>query len=203
MSIQSKKIKPDFYQRQNVVQISRDLLGKVLVTRIAGQKTAGIIVETEAYRGITDRASHAFNARRTNRTKIMYRAGGIAYVYLIYGLHVLFNVITNVEGLPDAVLIRAVEPIEGIDVMLKRRNLKTLKPKVSNGPGKLTEALGITMEFNGFVLTGEKIWIEERNVLIPQLNISQGKRIGVDYAQADAHRPWRFWIKDNPFVSIK
>jgi DNA-3-methyladenine glycosylase len=190
-----------FYLREDVVQISKELLGKVLVTVRDRQRTAGIIVETEAYGGTDDRASHAFGQRKTERTEIMYREGGITYVYLIYGLHVLLNFVTNKAGTPHAVLIRALQPLEGIELMLRRRKLHSLTPNVSNGPAKLTRSLGITLDWNGLPLTGPQIWVEDRGVVIPSENIASGPRIGVDYAGEDARRPWRFWIKDNPFVS--
>ncbi len=201
MSSNRFKLPADFYRQADVVHISRELLGKVLVTNVNGQRTAAMIVETEAYAGENDRASHAYNGRSTSRTEIMYRAGGVSYVYLIYGLHVLFNVVTNKAGIPDAVLIRAVQPLEGLDIMLARRKMSSIKPTLSNGPGKLTRALGIDLSFYGLPLTGDTIWIEDRGLHIPAQRIASGPRIGVAYAGTDASRPWRFWIRDNPFVS--
>ncbi|SVE63860.1 uncharacterized protein METZ01_LOCUS516714, partial [marine metagenome] len=129
------KLGIDFYQRENILAISHDLLGKVLCTNFNGSLTAGIIVETEAYAGVADRASHAYGGRRTNRTEVMYSPPGTAYVYLCYGMHHLFNVVTNVEGIPHAVLIRGIEPIEGIDIILQRRKMSKLLPKLTAGPG--------------------------------------------------------------------
>jgi len=140
---------------------------------------------------------------RTELTSIMYRRGGIAYVYLIYGLHALFNIVTNEENKPDAVLIRAIEPFEGVELMLRRMKKTKLEPDLTNGPGKLTRALGIDLKLNGLSLTGDRIWIEDRGIRLKNDQIAVGKRIGIDYAGEDALRPWRFWIKDNPFVSKK
>ena len=195
------KLPQGFYLHSDVVGISRRLLGKVLATNNDGKLTAGIIVETEAYAGHRDRASHAWKGSPTGRTEIMYRAGGLSYVYLIYGMHVLFNVVTNKAGIPDAVLIRAIEPTDGVEVMLDRRKMTSLKPALTNGPGKLTKALGIDLSFYGLSLTGDKIWIEDQGLRIPESEIESGVRIGVDYAGEHAKRPWRFWIKGNPFVS--
>ncbi len=201
LNVKNNKLPREFYLQTDVLQVARQLLGKVLVTNVHGRRTAGIIVETEAYAGVNDRASHAWRGHSSKRTQIIYRAGGFSYVYLIYGMYVLFNVVSNVEGIPDAILIRAIEPIEGIDYMLERRKMKSLRPAVSNGPGKLTQSLGIDLSYYGLPLTGNKIWIEDRDILIPEENIASGPRIGVDYAGEDANRPWRFWLKGNIFVS--
>ncbi len=192
-----------FYRRSDVVQISKELLGKFLVTEIDGRRTAGMIVETEAYAGITDRASHAYNGRHSNRTAVMYRAGGVAYVYLIYGMYHLFNIVTNAEGVPDAVLIRAVEPAEGVEIMLKRRKIKKIDYKLTAGPGRLTRALGITVAHTGVPLNEAPIWLEDRRVAVRDDDITAGPRIGVDYAGSHAELPWRFWIRGNPWVSKK
>lgn len=197
-----KKIQPAFYQRPDVVQISRELLGKVLCTKFPGQPlTSGIITETEAYCGRNDKASHANNGLRTARTEIMYQPGGLAYVYLCYGIHHLFNVVTNVEGQADAVLIRAIEPLNGIDTILKRRKVQKLSPKISAGPGRLTKALDITTAHTGVNLKGDVIWIEDRNIAFPKEQIGASPRIGVDYAGEHAKRPWRFFVKENKWVS--
>ncbi len=143
------KLPVDFYQREDVITISRELLGKVLCTNVDGKLTTGIIVETEAYAGVTDRASHAYGGRQTRRTKTMYAPGGTAYVYLCYGIHHLFNVVTNMEGVPHAVLIRAIQPQDGIDIMLQRRNMKNLLAKLTSGPGILSKAMGISILNSG------------------------------------------------------
>ena len=159
------KLLREFYVRPSVVQIAKDLLGKYLLTRLEDTVTGGIIVETEAYAGPEDRASHAYNSRRTSRTEIMFHEGGVAYVYLCYGIHHLFNIVTNVEGIPHAVLIRALEPTDGVELMLHRRNMKEVSLKFSGGPGTLTQALGIKTTHTQTDLTGEQIWLEDRGFL--------------------------------------
>ncbi len=187
--------------RRNVVLIAKELLGKILVTNMEGKITSGMIVETEAYEGIIDKASHAYGNRRTNRTETMYESGGTAYVYLCYGIHHLFNVVTNIEDLPHAVLIRAVEPIEGVETMMKRRNKKKQEPTLTSGPGSLSEALGIHKMHNGLSLSGEQIWIEDRGIKIRKSQIISSPRVGVSYAGSHALWPYRFRIKDNAWVS--
>lgn len=197
------KLKSTFYQGDDVVQIAKSLLGKVLHTQFGGCHTAGIITEVEAYAGRDDKACHANNGIRTKRTEVMYQSGGLSYVYLCYGIHHLFNVVTNVEGKADAVLIRAIAPIIGQDVMLERRKMPTVAHRMTSGPGTLTSALGIkTKDHYGLSLEGEQIWIEDA----PAINdnyIVASKRIGIDYAEEDALKPWRFYIKDNPWISKK
>jgi DNA-3-methyladenine glycosylase len=183
---------PEFYQREDVVEVSRELLGKVLCTHIDGRLTQAMITETEAYAGMTDRASHAFGDRRTKRTEPMYGPGGHAYVYLCYGIHHLFNVVTNAEGVPHAVLIRAAQPIRGVDLMLKRRGSERVDDRLLGGPGSLARALGITTSLTGTGLSGPVIWIEDSGVVIEDDEISVGPRIGVDYAEQDAYLPYRF-----------
>lgn len=190
-----------FYQRSNVVQIAKELLGKILVTNIDGFYTSGMIVETEAYKGVGDKASHAFNHRRTKRTETMYAHGGVAYVYLCYGIHHLFNVVTNVEHTPHAVLIRAIEPLEGIDIMLQRRKKEKLTPLLTGGPGAMSEALGIKTKHTGLNLQSSEIHIEERGIKIPKNSIVNATRVGVNYAQEDALLLYRFYVKDNKYVS--
>ena len=190
-----------FYQRNDVVKIARELLGKVLVTSFEGLYTSGIIVETEAYAGISDKASHAFGNRRTNRTEIMYAHGGVAYVYLCYGIHHLFNVVTNVEHVPHAILVRAIEPLEGVDIMLERRRKEKLQPLLTAGPGAMSEALGIKTKHTGLNLGGPQIFIEDRGIKISKTKIAAASRVGVAYAEEDALRPYRFYIEGNRFVS--
>ncbi len=189
------KLKKDFYTREDVVQIAKELLGKVLFTKLNGKITSGIIIETEAYAGVKDKASHAFGGRRTARTEIMYSEGGIAYVYLCYGMHHLFNVVTNEKDIPHAVLIRAVKPLEGTSAILKRRNRKKLDEKICGGPGTVSQGLGIKTFHTGENLLGNKIWIEERGIKISNRAITKSPRIGVDYAGADALLPYRFIAK--------
>ncbi len=185
------KLKHDFYIRDDVVQIARDLLGKYLMTNIRGIITGAKIIETEAYAGITDKASHAYGGKRTPRTEIMYSEGGRSYVYLCYGVHYLFNVVTNIAEIPHAVLIRGVEAVDGTDEMLKRTNKKNLN-RISDGPGKLTKALGVNLNFNKLELSGDRIWIEDRGGIITNDKILISSRIGVEYADEDARLPYRF-----------
>jgi DNA-3-methyladenine glycosylase len=184
------KLDRSYYLRPNVIEVARDLIGKVLVTRFEGTTTSGMISETEAYAGTTDRASHAFNGRRTPRNEVMYAAGGSAYVYLCYGIHHLFNVVTNSTDIPHAVLIRAIHPLEGGELMRARRKGKA--PLSTGGPGMLSQALGIRTTHNGMDLTGDDIWIEDRSIAIRDERIIVGPRVGVDYAGRDALLPYRF-----------
>jgi DNA-3-methyladenine glycosylase len=178
-----------FYLRDDVVQIARDLLGKRLMTCFNGVATGGIITETESYRGPEDRASHAYNNRRTARTDVMFQPGGVAYVYLCYGIHYLLNVVTHREGIPHAVLIRALLPTHGVEEMGNRRGKK--RP-LSNGPGALTQALGITKHQNGHPFNCAPLWIEEESMKVKESDILSAPRVGVDYAGEDALLPWRF-----------
>lgn len=190
-----------FYSRKDVVKIAQELLGKVLVTEFDGVHTAGMITETEAYAGAIDKASHAFGNRRTRRTEVMYNHGGVAYVYLCYGIHHLFNVVTNLQDVPHAILIRAVEPLEGIQFMLKRREKDILQPSLTAGPGAMSMALGIHSSNTGLSLQGPEIFIEDRGIKINKKDIVTATRVGVAYAQDDAYLPYRFYIKDNKYVS--
>ena len=191
------KIPKSFYEREDVVKIARELLGKYLFTQIDGHLSGGKIVETEAYNGRTDKACHAYK-RRTHRTEVMYQSGGIAYVYLCYGIHHLFNVVTNQSGLADAILIRAMEPVVGLETMYNRYG--RFKSRVSNGPGKLSKALGISTDLNGEDLIGDKIFIAA-HISEKSPKIAADTRIGVDYAEEDALLPWRFFIEENDWVS--
>ena len=195
------KLPADFYQREDVLLISRELLGKVLCTNFHGKLTSGIIVETEAYAGVTDKASHAYGGRRTKRTETMYAKGGSAYVYLCYGIHHLFNIVTNKENIPHAVLIRAIQPRDGIEIMLQRRNKKNVDQSLTSGPGSLTRALGITVKDSGTFLINNLIWLEDQNIQIKNQNILATPRVGVQYAGKDAQNPWRFQVENSPWVS--
>jgi DNA-3-methyladenine glycosylase len=188
-------VAPEYYLQADVVKLSRDLLGKYLLTKFDNQITGGKIIEAEAYRGPEDKASHAYGHRRTSRNEVMYHKGGICYVYICYGIHALFNIVTNIEGIPDAILIRAIEPEFGIETMMKRRNKNVISKTLTSGPGSLTQALGITIAHNGLHLFGPEIWLEDRGIAIPEENICAGPRIGIDYAQEDALLPWRFTLK--------
>ena len=195
------KLPYSFYQNEIVTDLAVHLLGKQLFTLIDDELTGGTIVETEAYKGVVDKASHAYGGRLTNRTQVMYESGGVSYVYLCYGIHHLFNVVTGPQNTPHAVLIRGLEPISGLDIMLKRRNMTSLKPNLTAGPGALAKALGIDKGLNAKDLMGEEIWIEDNGIQINPLDIVAGPRIGVAYAQDHALLPWRFYVKGNKFVS--
>jgi DNA-3-methyladenine glycosylase len=192
-------LKRCFYTRPDVVGIARELLGKHLCTQTGGVITGGMITETEAYAGVGDRASHAYGGRRTARTEVMYALGGTAYIYLCYGVHSLFNVVTNRNDIPEAVLIRAIWPVEGLEVMLKRLGKESWNPALTNGPGKVTRALGIHYSQTGTDLlvkpadpSAEGIWIEDRNLDMKTVRLEVTTRVGVDYAGEDARRPYRF-----------
>lgn len=187
-----------FYQRDNVVAIARQLLGKELYSRVNKKVAGGMIVETEAY-SQKEKGCHAFKGK-TERNKIMFSSGGFAYVYLCYGIHNLFNVVTNREGVADAILIRALQPLKGEELMMRRMKSTSLD-RITSGPGKLTKALGIDRSFNGKYLLGNDIWLEDNSSGISSIDIVASKRIGIDYAGKDAHLPWRFTIKGNPWVS--
>jgi DNA-3-methyladenine glycosylase len=187
-----QKLSPAFYQNEDVVSVAEQLLGKHLCTNMEGQFTSGIITETEAYNGITDKASHAFGGRRTSRTETMYHQGGVAYIYLCYGIHSLFNVVTGKEGIPQAVLIRAIAPVAGIPIMEKRRGMHISPKRFSGGPGTLAQALGIHYSHSGISLNGNKIWIEDHGSEINSKQILAGPRVGVESAGEDALLPYRF-----------
>lgn len=196
-----KKLPAEFYERANVVEIAGDLLGKILITKFDGIITSGRIVETEAYIGLTDRASHSYNGKRTARNEHMYAAAGISYVYICYGMHHLFNVVTNKKDIPDAVLIRAVEPLQGIDTMLKRTGKVKLDSTLTKGPGNVGKALGISKEHSGLNLASNKIYISDDNTRYSANEIGASPRIGVESAGAAALYPYRFYVKGNKFVS--
>jgi DNA-3-methyladenine glycosylase len=186
------KLEQSFYLRNDVVGIARELLGKVVCTRIDSNLTTALITETEAYAGITDKASHAYGDRRTKRTEPMYGAGGLAYVYLCYGIHHLFNVVTNKNGIPHAILIRSGKPLSGINLMLERRRKSDPDKNLLGGPGSFAQALGIKTSDTGTGLSGDRIWIEDQAVEVAENKIVVGPRVGIDYAKEDAKRPYRF-----------
>ncbi|MBN9288878.1 MAG: 3-methyladenine DNA glycosylase [Gammaproteobacteria bacterium 39-13] len=198
----SARILPrSYYLSEDVLALSKDLLGKVLVTSFNHEVTAGIIVETEAYHGAQDKASHAYNNRRTSRTETMYAEGGVAYIYLCYGLHHLFNIVTGPKNIPHAVLVRAIEPVDGIPTMLKRRMLKGISHRLTGGPGILSQALGITKRNDGSLLTNEPIWIEDRKIVVSKKDIIASCRVGIDYAEEHRDLPWRFRLRNSPWTS--
>ncbi|MCD8739825.1 DNA-3-methyladenine glycosylase [Mucilaginibacter roseus] len=195
------KLPQSFYLGHDVVELSRTLLGKYLFTYVDGLFSGGYIVETEAYNGVVDRASHAFGNRRTARTETMFAEGGCAYIYLCYGIHEMFNVVTASEGTPHAILIRAIVPTDGIDIMQGRRNMPMIKPNITAGPGSVAKALGINRKLNTASLTGDKIWLEDRGLTFTDDEVHAGPRIGVAYAGDDALLPYRFYVKGCPYVS--
>jgi len=198
----ARKLPREFYTRDDTLLVARGLLGQRLVVPTArGERVSGLIVEVEAYMAPEDRASHAYNGRRTARTEPMFARGGTAYVYFIYGMYFQFNVVTGIAGVPHAVLVRALEPVEGIDLMRARRVVKDDR-HLTSGPGKLCIALGIDRSYNqADLVRGDLVWIEEGARAVASNEIASGPRIGIDYAGEFITKPWRFWIRDNPYVS--
>lgn len=197
----TKKIDPFFFQSSDVVQLAKDLIGSKLSTFIDKKLTSGIITETEAYAGKGDKACHAHLGRFTKRTAVMYDLGGIAYIYLCYGIHHLFNIVTNTKGNADAILIRAIEPIVGIEFILERRQKAKVDKTLTSGPGNVSKALGLNKDHNAMSVCSNKIWFENRKD--KPKNIVETTRIGIDYAGDDALLPWRFYDADSKFVSVK
>jgi DNA-3-methyladenine glycosylase len=202
--LKSQILERDFYTRADTLSVARELLGKRLVVPSPkGERVSGRVVEVEAYLGAEDRAAHSYGGRRTRRTETMFGVGGRAYVFFVYGMHHQFNVVTGPEGLPHAVLVRAVEPEEGIELMRERRSVSKDR-ELTSGPGKLCRALGIDLSFDGEDLTtGKRVRLEETGVRFKPEQVAAGPRIGVAYAAEDALKPWRFWVKDNEYVSRK
>ena len=198
-----QKLPPSFYERGDVVTITRELLGKILVTNFDDHITAGRIVEAEAYNGPHDKASHSYGNRRTKRTEVMYANGGVAYVYLCYGIHQMFNIVTNVRDVPNAILIRAVEPVAGIDTMLQRSNKTVQGFDITRGPGNVGKALGLHTSQTGMSLQTNQIYIADDGMRYNENEIITTKRVGVDYAGEDALLPYRFLVKGNKYVSGK
>lgn len=197
-----KKLLKGFYDREDVVQIAKELLGKIVVTNVDGKITSGRIVETEAYIAHVDKASHSFGGRRTPKNEHMYSDAATSYVYICYGMHQMLNIVTNKKGIPDAVLIRAIDPIEGIDIMLKRTGKPRLDNTLTKGPGNVGKALGLTKINSGKdLLKGEISLYSDKASNIPEETIGKSKRIGVESAGADGLLPYRFYIKGNKFVS--
>jgi DNA-3-methyladenine glycosylase len=203
MSGNLKKLDRSFYDRKNVVHIARELLGKILVTQWDGVRCSGRIVETEAYAGVEDRACHAFGGRRTARSEHLYGDPGTVYIYICYGMHHLFNVITNKKDIPHAVLIRALEPMEGIEYMLKRTRKPIADYTLTKGPGNLARAMGMSKLHTGGNLFSEEIFIEDDGLRYKRAQVAITKRIGVESAREDAELPYRFIVKGNPYVSAR
>ena len=198
-----KKIPTSFYEQSDVVALTKELVGKILVTNFEQKLTAGRIVEAEAYNGPFDKASHSYNNRRTKRTEVMYSAGGIAYIYLCYGIHQMFNVVTNVKDIPNAILIRALEPLAGVDVMLERTKKTIHSFDLTRGPGNVAKALGFHTSQTGMSLQSDELYIADDNFRYNEVDIIATPRIGVDYAAEDALLPYRFIVKGNKYVSGK
>ncbi|CAN5602476.1 DNA-3-methyladenine glycosylase [soil metagenome] len=199
----SVKLNASFYNRSNVLKVAEELIGKILVTNFDHKLTAVRIVETEAYNGVIDKASHAYNNRRTARTEVMYGKPGTAYVYLCYGIHHLFNVVTNAKEIPHAVLIRGAEPLFGFDTMLERTGKLQVANTLTRGPGNVSKALGINTVHTALSLLGKRVFILDDGFDAHKTEIATSVRIGVDYAAEDALLPYRFYVKGNAFVSGK
>lgn len=198
-----KKLPASFYQRKDVLLVAKELIGKVMVTNWNGAVTAGRIVECEAYDGIVDKASHAFGGRRTARNETMYAEAGTVYVFICYGIHHLFNVITNGKDIPHAILIRALEPIRGVDKMMKRRKKKQMDYSITKGPGSLSVAMGISVRHNNFSMQSNQLYIADDGFVVQNKNIAVSPRVGVESSGVASTYPYRFFIKGNPFVSGK
>jgi len=196
------KLPLSFYLQTDVVKIARELLGKILVTNWNNEFTSGRIVETEAYAGESDKASHASKGR-TTRTEVMFGEGGTAYVYLCYGIHQMFNIVTGKEGIPHAVLIRAIEPVSGIDVILKRTGKKKFEEAVTRGPGNVGKAFGFHTVQCGISLISDELYIADDGCKLQKSMIGTSPRVGVDYAGEHAAWHYRFFIKGNKYVSGK
>ncbi|MGQ0740095.1 MAG: DNA-3-methyladenine glycosylase [Bacteroidota bacterium] len=196
-----KKLPKEFYLQTNVLTVAKELLGKILVTKWEGDETSGRIVEVEAYKGTTDKASHAYGGKRTLRNKVMYAGGGVAYIYLCYGIHHLVNVVTNLQDTPHAILIRAAEPVKGTETMLIRTGKKKSDYTLTRGPGNLSKALGLHIDKSGWSLRSKEFFIADDGLTYSKKEIASSPRIGVDYAEEDALLPYRFYVKGSPFVS--
>ena len=200
-----EKLQRDFFLK-NTLDIARDLLGKILVHHTDNGIISAMIVETEAYLGIEDKACHSYKALQTERNKVMYKTGGTAYVYLIYGMYHCFNIVTRDINQPEAILIRAVQPIDGLEIMAQNRyaeSYSTLAKKkilnLTSGPGKLCKAMDITRNVNGYDLCGDKLYLCKNDSV--KINVVETKRVNIDYAEEYIDKPWRFYIKDNKYVS--
>jgi DNA-3-methyladenine glycosylase len=196
-----KKLPVQFYERPDVVLIAKELIGKIIVSNFDKVITSGRIVETEAYIGLTDKASHSFGGKRTASNEHMYAAAGTAYVYICYGMHHLFNVVTNKKNIPDAVLVRAVEPVQGVDIMLDRTGKRILDSTLTKGPGNAAKALGITKDYSGINLVKNEIYIFDDGFIVSDKLIGVSRRIGVESSGEASLLPYRFYVKGNKFVS--
>ncbi len=196
-----QKLPPEFYRREDVISIARELLGKHVFSTVDGQLTGGLIVETEAYTGPEDRGSHAYLGRRTPKNDMMYSAGGVAYMYICYGIHDMLNVVTGTEGSSHAILVRAIEPTTGIDIMRERRNIFNNDRRLCQGPGALARALGLAKLHNGVSLQSDLLWIEDSGIRVEEEDIIASARIGLSFQGPYRDVPWRFFLKGNKYVS--
>lgn len=198
-----QRLRASFYQRSEIEEIARELLGKVLCTHLDGVLTSAMIIETEAYQAPDDKASHAYGNKKTKRTEVMFRSGGHAYIYLCYGIHHMMNVVSGGKGEAHAILIRAVQPVVGIQTMLQRRQMTRVEPRLTSGPGSLCQAMGIKTTDTGINMldSNSSIWIEDHGIEIAAKQIIAGPRIGIDYAEECAAWPWRYFVDQNPWVS--
>jgi len=194
------KLNREFYRNPNVVELAQHLLGKFVCTQFEEGLTVGMITETEAYCGATDKACHAYPNKRTKRTEIIFGDGGFAYIYLCYGLHHMFNIVTNVTDAADAILIRGIAPVKGIEIIESRRNMSVNRKQISSGPGTVAQALGIRTNHYGTDLLGDTIWLEDRGIQFTKDQLLIGPRVGIDYAEEDALLPWRFRVKGNKYI---
>lgn len=194
---------PRGFFQEGPERVARRLLGQRLVSLVGGTRTSGVIVETEAYLGVPDKAAHTYDGRRTDRNRSMWGEGGHAYVYFVYGMHHCMNVVAGTDGRPVAVLVRALEPDEGVEVMFERREAARRETDLCSGPAKLCEALGITLEQDGEDLVeGEVLFVERlRSRALSSKRISEGPRVGIDYAEEWADVHLRYWVEGNPHVS--
>lgn len=192
------RLQKSYFLQHDVLAIARDLLGKYVFTQKEGQLSGGIISEVEAYKGLEDKASHAYRGRRTRRNEMMYHEGGVAYMYLCYGIHSMLNFVTNVQDVPDAILIRGIIPTHGEELMLQRTGKRTMSASIGSGPGKVSKLLGLTTADNGCPLDGDALWVEDRGLRVLDDTVMVTPRIGVDYAGDDALLPYRFVLKEIP-----
>lgn len=195
------KIPKEYFLNDDVLFLAENLIGKFIFTKIGGQIAGGIITETEAYKGTDDRASHAYGGRRTKRNETMYAEGGILYVYLCYGMHHLSNIVTNVSGIPDAVLLRGIFPTHGEELMLQRTHKLKITPAIGDGPGRFSKLLGITTSNDSMSVISDLVWLEDRGVVVPKTEIDKLPRVGVDYAGEDAKLPYRFKLQNIELLS--
>lgn len=195
------RLPQSYFLNEDVVFLARDLVGKYLFVNTEETLTGGIIVETEAYRGPDDVGAHAYNHRRTSRNDIMYSDGGVVYMYICYGIHDMLNIVTAPENIPHAILIRAIQPTEGLAIMRERRKVRNEDTRLCRGPGALAKALALKKIHNGISLQENEIWIEDRGLKYADEDVVAGPRIGLNISEPYKSIPWRFYVKGDPHVS--